>query len=431
MSSQQEGPRTKGKRPSIAIVLASLVLVIVLVSAAVVYAAMDVEWRIGRVRDGDASWPFVAVDGSGSLHMTYTVDDSLIYSSLTEDGWEESVIVTGAVSGTSPLVFDGSGNPHVCYQLEDRDNETGPLVFSLTYAELVGEEWTSSVISETIYPDSESIAVDTEGTVHVAFVSMGDVVYVNDRDGSWEETLLIEHPDAPEYILMVNSGATSVAVDQSSNIHVAVAYNRGYVGVFSDEGSGWTEHTLFAWDLTYDSVSLVARDDGVLQVAYYGYPLSSPSLMGLMTGTRMMDVWQVEPVAGVASSPNDFTCALTMDEDCNPLIAWRESGPDGSNIRVSTQVEGTWQSPIVVGNEELVTYHCGLFSACLDADGSTFVPVDRGAAEYVTDSMSFSDRISSVRLLAIMAYAGGLLLWAAAVLVSRWALNREPKKKQV
>jgi hypothetical protein len=57
--------------------------------------------------------------------------------------------------------------------------------------------------------------------------------------------------------------------------------------------------------------------------------------------------------------------------------------------------------------------------------------VNRGAAEYVTDSMSFSDRISSVGLLAIMAYAGGLLLWAAAVVVSRWALNREPKKKQV
>ena len=134
VSSQQGRPEAKSKRPSTIVVLASLALVVVLVSTAVIYAAMDVEWKVGRARDGDASWPYVAGDGSGSLHMTYAVDDSLIYASLTEDGWEESVIMTGLVRGASPLAFDGNGNPHVCYQLEDPDYESGPMAYSLSHA---------------------------------------------------------------------------------------------------------------------------------------------------------------------------------------------------------------------------------------------------------------------------------------------------------
>ena len=280
------------------------------------------------------------------------------------------------------------------------------------------------MISDISYQDSESIAVDDDGTVHVGFVSLGSVIYANDRDGYWEVTLLVEHPDAPDDILMGVSGATSVAVDGLGNPHVAVGYNRGYIGVFSDEGSGWTEHALFNWDLTYDSVSLSANADGTLRVAYYGYPLSSPSLKGLMMGTRSMDVWQVEPVASMSSSPNEFTCALTADQDDNPQIAWREFGQDREGICVSRQGEGAWCTTTVVGSDGLIQYHCGLLSVCLDAHGSTFVSVYRGAAEYVTDSVTFLDGISSVWPRAVVAYAGGLLLWVATVLVARWALNK-------
>jgi len=426
MSSQQEGPRTKGKRPSIAIVLASLVLVLVLVSTAVVYAAMDVDWRVERVREGSASWPFLAVDVGGTLHMTYYSNGSLYYSTQTDDGWDDSVIVTGAVHWTAPVAFDADGDPHVCYQIAKTASD--PNNYTLECAEWAGGEWTSSIVSADTYPGSESMAIGPDGVTYVAFVRLGDLICADDRNGSWDEDVLVDHPDAPRYILEGNTGSTSIAIDASGNVHVALGYNQASVIVFSDGPSDWNRSIILSSLLTFNSVSLLARDDGALLLAYYAYP-TDPEQVGLWMATRTSGAWVMEPVSA-ARDLNSFTCSLTVDHDGAPVIAWYGSGLTGSHIMMSRQTGDGWESCVVIDSDDLSIDYRASTTVCVDAEGTILISVNRGAAEFVTDSVSFAEGLSAVRFLAVGYFAMGLLVWGIGVAVARRVLNRERKNGQ-
>lgn len=108
-----------GMRPSRLSGIVALVLVMVIVTAFVLYSAATVEWKTNRVdrTDGPVYWPYVAADGDGALHMTYYVNGYLIHSALTDEGWEHSTVAEAPIWGTSPIVFDSDGAPRICYQV--------------------------------------------------------------------------------------------------------------------------------------------------------------------------------------------------------------------------------------------------------------------------------------------------------------------------
>jgi hypothetical protein len=272
------------------------------------------------------------------------------------------------------------------------------------------------------------MTLDQDGSAHIAFVRCADVIYSTEANGSWEEVTLIDHPDAPEYILATSSGSTSICVSQSGDVHVAVGYNMGFVGVFSNEGQEWVQSNLFNWDLTFDSVSIDAGADGSVAVAYHGYPAGEPNLRGVMLATRDSSGWNLDsaaPTEGVSL----FKCALALDTNGLATIAWRDEGNQGSFLRVSEQTDDGWKQSVVSESGRLSSTSRSQLSICELADGTTILAVDTGEAEYATDSVSLSDGLSSVWYLVPLCYGGGRLIWALATLTFRSMRGRDRQKE--
>ena len=172
----------------------SLVVILILVTSFVLYSAEKVEWKIDGVDgiSGLVHWPFVATDKSGQLHMTCNADESLTHSILTADGWSHSTVASGPIFGASPLVFDNAGNPYICYQVQGGGALNSDENYTMILAKKDGNDWTESVVTTSSMKGSHSIAVDISGHAHVAFLRHGDIVYANNTNGSWIETLLLD-----------------------------------------------------------------------------------------------------------------------------------------------------------------------------------------------------------------------------------------------
>jgi len=404
---------------------AALGVVLVLVSAFVLYSAGGVEWQVERIEgtSGTVYWPFVAVNDTGSLHMTYYVVGSLVYAMQTEHGWERSVVTTDMIRGVSPLVFGPTGDPHICYHVwsEGSSYESPTLV----HAEKTGDDWTRSTISNNSYQGSQSIALDANGKAHVAFVRAGDVVYANNSNGHWVETTLIDEPEYDGPSPPSNRGMTSIAVDQSGHPHVAVGYDSHFVGVFSEAGGSWNLSTLYNWGLTYDSVSMAIDGNGKILVVYWGYPLGEPIQGGVMLATRDSGIWEVSPIlirTDVIHSV--FRCALSVDRIGQIRIAIEGSGSAGSFLGALEQSRGVWEFSKVVDYGEYQPYLDLQLSICSNDEAHTIVPVSRGLAEYATDSPDLPYRLYTVLPLALASYIVGLLIWSVVLAVLRVVSRR-------
>ncbi len=408
--------------------IVALVVIVSVVTSFVLYSAAKVEWKVDRI-DGtyyEVQWPYVATDDTDTLHMTYYMNSSLIHSALTDDGWVHSTVVDDSIFGASPIVFDGAGNPHICYMVEGGDSAYSSLNWTLVYAKKVADDWTRSVISSVALEGSHSMALDASGNAHVAFVRSGDIVYANNTNGSWEETLLLDHPDAPENILASNFGMTSIAIDASGHPHVAVGYNRGFVGVYSEVSGNWNLTTLFYWDLTFNSVSMDVSDNGTLLVGYWGYPVGEPDKRGVMLATKDPDGWAVEPVYTPESDTDEFRCSISAANGGFVKIAVERRDDRDCRLAVITSCEGGWEYSEVIGpyNNPHYSMYQSQLSICSGEDGHAIVSVSRGFAEYATDSLDFSDRLSSVSLIALAGYSIGLVVWVVVLRVVRVFSNR-------
>lgn len=409
--------KRSGMKSSALVSIVALVVIVAVVTSFVLYSAARVEWKVDRV-DGtydEVQWPYIATDDTGTLHMTYYVNGSLIHSALTDDGWEHSNIVEASIWGASPIVFDSAGTPHICYQVEDETSTSSPNNYILMHAEKADGEWISSVVSSMALKGSHSMALDASGNAYVAFIRSGYLFCANDTSGDWQETLLLGLTYASNY------GMTSIAIDASGHPYVAVGSNSGFVGVCSDVGGSWNLTTLFNWDLTYNSVSIDISDDGTVLVCYWGYPVGEPDKRGVMLATRGPGGWAVEPVYTPESDTNEFRCSISATEGGSVKIAVERCDDRDCWLAVITSCEGGWAYSDVIGPYDNLPYsmYQSQLSICSSEDGHTIVPVTRGFAEYATDSLNFSDRLSSVSLVALAGYSIGLVIWVVVLRVVR------------
>lgn len=417
-------------RVSTLVRVGAFVVVIVIVTTFVLFAAGKVEWKIVRVNNlvGREYWPFVAADESGSLHMTYYVNGTLIHSAHTEDGWEHSVIAYGSVSGVSPVVFDGAGTPHICYQIEGGNASDLDWNYTVILAKKVSNEWVSSIVTSSSGRGSHSIALDASGNSHIAFFRSSSCVYANNAIGSWTETLLW---DASNYSGTVGYrdifGVTSVAIDESGHPHVAFVRDAYLVGVYSEIDGAWNLTTLDYYGGTYNSVSVDIGVEGTVHVGYWGYAAGSWEHPGLMLATRANGDWLVSPVYEDVSYPYAFRCSVVAASEGVVKIAVELANATGEHLGVWTSGEDGWGYSEAHSFFDLVSTDRAQMSMCLIGDGSTIVPVSRGHAEYATNSLDFTDRLSSVSLIALGSYFIGVVTWITAVKAANlWTSRKRP-----
>ena len=413
---------------------AALVVIMGIVTSVVLHSAMKVEWKVNRIEgtDNEAYWPYVATDDTGTLHMTYWstsepyVNGSLIHSALRDEGWEHSVVDEALIYSVSPIMFDSIGIPHICYQVYQPLNESPasyPNNYILMHAEKVGGEWVSSIVNNTTNKGSHSMALDASGNAHVAFIRSGDsgnstdFVYSSNMNGSWQETLLSSTSSS-------GSGMTSIAIDASGHPHVAIGWDHGFVGVFSDIGGDWNLTTLFNWDGTSNSVSIDISDDDAVHVCYWGAPAGDPFEDGVMLAIRDSDGWTIERVY-TRDRPAVARFSIDAADGGRVRIALEMIDDNAGWLAFITSCEGGWEYSVAMGpySDYLTSYHWQL-SVCSDEDGHTIVAVSRACGDYATDSIDLSDRLASVSLFALASYSVGFVVWIAGMKIGRSIRNR-------
>ena len=413
-----------GMRSRALIGIVALVLAMAIVTSIVLYSAARVEWKIDRFdrTDSPIYWPYVATDDAGTLHMTYYVNHRLVHSTLTDEGWEHSNVTEAPIWGASPIMFGSDGAPHICYQVEDETSSSNNCV--LRHARMVDGEWWFSTVSNTSVKGSHSMALDASGNAHIAFIQPGGFVYANRTSDGWQRTYLLEQPISSD-----NYGMTSIAIDASSHPHVAVGYNQGFVGVFSEVGDSWNLTTLFNWDMTKNSVSIDIGEDGTIVVCYWGYPAGGLVDHGVMLASKGPGGWAVVTVYTPQSYTSEFRCSISAADGGIVKIAVERDGDSGRSLAVITSSEGGWEYSEVMEPYDHPTHsmwQCQL-SICSDEDEHTIVPVNRGAAEYATNSLDLSDRLSAVSFIALAGYSIGFVIWVIVMRIVRVLSNRTAK----
>jgi hypothetical protein len=410
-----------GMRSRALVGIVALVLVMAIVTSIVLYSAARVEWKTVRIDRTDAPvyWPYVATDDAGTLHMTYYVNHRLIHSTLTDEGWEHSNVTEASIWGTSPIMFESDGTPHICYQVEDASSASGNCI--LRHARMVDSEWWLSTVSNTSVKGSHSMALDVSGNAHIAFIQSGGFVYANHTSGLWQRTYLLEQPISSD-----NYGMTSIAIDASGHPHVAVGYNQGFVGVFSEVGDSWNLTNLFNWDMTRNSVSIDIGEDSTIVVCYWGYPAGELVNHGVMLASKGPGGWAVETVYTPQSYTNEFLCSISVADGGIVKIAVERDGDSGRSLAVITSSEGGWEYSEVIESYDHPAYSMwqSHLSICSDEDGHTIVSVNRGAAEYATNSLDQSDRLSAVYFIALAGYTIGFVVWVIVLGIVRVLSNR-------
>ena len=318
----------------------------------------------------------IAVDSNNYPHIAYdqvsgSKDEYVMYASWNGSTWNTLKLALGSVDS---LLLDHNNNPHILYQ------GYGYMFFAdiginltvqtgLMYASWAGSNWTiQSVDSEG---NHGSLALDSAGYPHIAYLINGTLKYANVIGSSWN-------------IQTVNSSENSVnnlslSLDSKNMPHILYGYDaekpHGFNRNISEtikyavfNGSSWNIQIVFTNlsdsffgrmvldsygfphflytknDLVYASwngsnwnmqnVSSDASDDGYLALDLHGYPhidymgfnttsSTSPSLMYAMwTGTK----WDIQTVGPNSHAFNDGP--ITIDSNYNPHITYEAISPD-------------------------------------------------------------------------------------------------------
>lgn len=161
------------------------------------------------------SWPSVAIDEGGNLHLAFEGDGNIYYTT-SGDGFHHLILASDGVADVEhpSLAVGGDDRVHIAFFKEVIGV---PVHYDIYYTNGTGGTFTAPVTVGTaawINPFlTPALGVDPAGRVHIVFGSLSEVLYVNNIGGSF---------GAPVPIATVSGdvGSTDLAIDPLGYVHV-------------------------------------------------------------------------------------------------------------------------------------------------------------------------------------------------------------------
>ncbi len=211
----------------------------------------------------------IALDQAGAPHILYLVGLNPYktkYMRWNGTDWDTSTIADSAYCGTSGLVLDADGWPHVAYAVS-----RGSSRYRIEYARWSGASWIKEVVDTSGFDPFPSLARDASGRIWVAY-------------GDWDELKVAYRlPSGTEQEL------------NSLSLKLQGLYYRGKTVSFSLSKPSWAE--LTAYDILGRKASTLYRGGASSGETKLAFPARLPSgvyFLRLTTGegslTRKM-VW--------------------------------------------------------------------------------------------------------------------------------------------
>jgi hypothetical protein len=175
------------------------------------------EWHVEPV--GPGSYPVIALDGSGTVHIAYADSNILKYARYIEGSFvKDTVDDTVYISNVYGISIDSSGSTHILYD----ESRFIPCPFlcpphrNLRYATNALGEWSWSIksvedCSGLAY--NPSMAIDPYNFVHIIYETYDGLRYVTNTSGNWLIEAVINGRDMGR--------APSIAIDSSAKAHIS------------------------------------------------------------------------------------------------------------------------------------------------------------------------------------------------------------------
>ena len=224
--------------------------------------------------------PSIAVDSAGTVHIVYysnelnTTDTNIAYRNSTN--WANKVDIStstaaNANNGYPVLAIDSSDVVHMAYQ----SGEYSTGVYNIAYRN--STNWANRVnvtATTTVSSGNPSIAVDSSGTVHIAYnskefsASYSNIAYRNSTN--WSSRVDVT---ATTTSSALNSSIPYIAVDSSGTVHLAYASKELYSAKFNiayRNSTNWSNRVDITTSNIRDSgnPSIAINPSGVVYVFY-------------------------------------------------------------------------------------------------------------------------------------------------------------------
>jgi hypothetical protein len=275
---------------------------------------------------GPDAWR-LRLDSDDNPHIAYG-GDGLYYASY-DGAWHIEAVNQDQASSVS-LALDSLGRPHIAYVVE----------WDLKYVWWTGATWQTQAIGRATASNSPYafLALDAADRPHIAYTNSGAVVYAHLSGGQW----------VTETVDTVEGAGISLALDSGGQPHVTyVTWDWKYWVKYARRTSGgWQTEVVDDTTSVAPGTSLALDSAGRPRVAY------KRTSSVLCFAVRGDSHWELQEVLNTQGF--DGFVALVLDSGDNPRIVTATSQGiqylrwDGSNWSALRVGEGTSTSPSLV-----------------------------------------------------------------------------------
>jgi hypothetical protein len=235
----------------------------------------------------------LAIDSAGHPHMVYGRFD-LYYAWHDGTNWHQELVrrVDSPGGAYASLLLDGEDNPHIVYQHQD----------SYWYTYRPGGHWFHIPFEATGTP---SIALDSQGYLHVAAVSQKGLYYLRQTNQGW---FLETVDDRPYY-----GWSVSLSLDQADNPHISYIIFGDHVYYAHRQGDQWQIETIAPLIGEHRvGTSLVVDSKGQPAVAFQAG-------QGVRFASRTAGSWDISTING---DEDGALISLTLDANDVPHLSY-------------------------------------------------------------------------------------------------------------
>ncbi len=359
-------------------------------------------------------------DARGTLGVVISNQTGLYAITNATGGWETTLLAPGLTCCASAAV-DSSGRLHVVY-VAGSTLSYPPTPINATYVTWDGTHLSSTVLFSGQEVWSPSLALDSQGHVHISFIAYTYgveqkewLMYATDESGTVNVSV-IAGPVPLGYSAFLGD---SLALDPHNGVYVAVSSPpaNGSVGVYHRVGTAWQFEPVDHSADWVDSVSLAIDPVGHLHLVY---PFL-PSLNGTTVvryATNATGAWETTDLA--ATSIRFSTLGIDGAGDPHVLLAGNDTW-----VIHAAQVDGSWVlTPVGTSKVNFLEYYA--FALSLG-------PADRIDVALISESGSnplqlYTNQVPPPTAVSYLLRAAPWLLWelggAAAAGVVLFAVTR-------
>ncbi len=285
----------------------------------------------------------INVDSMGRVHVVYsdaTLD--LRYAMLDNDVWSYAIL-DNTVGSYKSIVSDINDKQHIVYI--DRE----PSSYQLGYLTNSGAKWIVETVDQDDSADKySSIAVDKNGTVHIAYydifvdgnVTKGRLCHVTNANLSMIETVDFTSTSVPSYPSMV--------VDSDGFVHISYydSVNSGTPKYATNADGTWKNYTLDSLGNVGQYTAIAVDSTGIVHIVYTF--LSSNPANNVLKYANYSSVSGLDTESIITGVSANNQLALMADSEDNLHLAYYK----GADLNYAKKTGASWGTSEVVDTSD-------------------------------------------------------------------------------